>query len=290
MTQIPAGTPRYFAWLYSGERMQGILAPLLGIETQINTALQPGLEHSVAHVRMSWWAEETQRLRAGRALHPLSRALLAQRPGAAGTSSAGPDLTGLVDIATWDLARATFETRRELAGYCERWACAVLQLAAIWGAPDLPAQTAQQFAHGAGAALCELEMLVSLQQSARLGRLRIPLDELNALGVAPDALGQTSWPAALCGQLRTRHRELRRALGESCALLRSPAHRAGLRGVLVWAALMQQHSRRAEGALPHSWRRTRWDGASDALRAWRAARRAMKPGSATPSLPSSEPS
>ena len=59
-------------------------AILFGIETEINAALQPGLEHSVAHVRMTWWAEEAQRLRAGHALHPLSRALLAQWPAAAG--------------------------------------------------------------------------------------------------------------------------------------------------------------------------------------------------------------
>ena len=87
-----------------------MLTPLFGIETEINAALQPGLEHSVAHVRMTWWAEEAQRLRAGHALHPLSRALLAQWP-ARPPAAAGPDVSGLVDVATWDLACATFETR-----------------------------------------------------------------------------------------------------------------------------------------------------------------------------------
>ncbi|HTB68866.1 MAG TPA: hypothetical protein VK727_21780, partial [Steroidobacteraceae bacterium] len=121
-----AGTPRYFAWLYAGARMQSILKPLFGIEVEIAAALKPGLEHSVAHVRMGWWAEEAARLRGGHALHPLTRALLAQRP--AGGASA--DISGLVDVATWDLACATFETRTELTGYCERWARAVPQLAA----------------------------------------------------------------------------------------------------------------------------------------------------------------
>ena len=74
MTGILPGTPRYFAWLYSDARLQALLTPLFGIETEINAALQPGLEHSVAHVRMTWWAEEAQRLRAGHALHPLTRA------------------------------------------------------------------------------------------------------------------------------------------------------------------------------------------------------------------------
>jgi phytoene synthase len=265
------GTPRYFAWLYAGERMQAILAPLFGIEAEINAALQPGLEHSVAHVRLTWWAEEAQRLRGGHALHPLTRELLAQRVGAQ-----GPDVSGLVDVATWDLASATFETGKELAGYCDRWAVAVTQLAARTGAPGLPAPVAESFGHALGVALCELEMLIGLQSSAQRGRLRIPLNELAALAVAPDSLARTPWPDALAQRLRERHRQLRGALTVTCAQLANPGERAALRGLLVWAALIQQHSVRAERALPGSWQRTRRDGIGDALRAWRAARGALK--------------
>ena len=272
MTPGLEGSPRYFAWLYAGERMQAILRPLFGIESEIKAALQPGLEHSVAHVRMTWWGEEAQRVRNGHALHPLTRALRQQRPAA---SAAGPDVSGLVDVASWDLAAATFETRAELTGYCDRWARAVPQLAATWAAPDLPAPSTEQFGRDLGLALCELEMLVTLQHTARLGRLRIPLDELTALGVSPEALAHTPWPGVLCERLRARHQELRLALQKSCALLQAPVQRAALRGLLVWAGLMQQHSRRAQAALPGSWQRSRWDGISDALRAWRAARRAM---------------
>jgi 15-cis-phytoene synthase len=236
VTPILAGTPRYFAWLYSGQRMQAILKPLFGIELEIHAALQPGLEHNVAHARMTWWHEETERLRGGHAMHPLTRALLAQRPI---TAAGGPDVSGLVDIAAWDLAAATFETGQELAGYCDRWARAIPQLAATWTAADLAVQTAREFGHRLGVALCELEMLATLQSAATLGRLRMPLDELTALGVPPTALAQPPWPAALCARLRERHRQLRLAVTESCALLRSPAERAALRGLLVWAALMQ---------------------------------------------------
>jgi 15-cis-phytoene synthase len=288
VSDLPAGTPRYFAWLYSDARLQALLAPLFGIETEINAALQPALEHSVAHARMGWWAEEAQRLRAGHALHPLSRALLAQWPAAGGV--AGPDVSGLVETAAWDLAGATFETRRELALYCERWARSVIRLAAASGAAGLPPQIAQQFGLGVGAALCELDMLISLPHAARLGRLRLPLDELAAIGVEPAALAQPPWPAALCERLRQRHREVRDALASGCALLRSPAQRAALRGLLVWAALLHQHSRRAEAALPTVWRRGRWDGLSDAWRAWRTARRAMRLGNTEPDLKKPEPS
>jgi phytoene synthase len=265
-----AGTPRYFAWLYSAEPLQAILKSLFGIEAEIKAALQPDLEHSVAHVRVTWWAEEAERLRAGQPLHPLTRSLLAQRP----PGAAAADISGLVEVATWDLACATFETGSELAGYCDRWARATTQLAAAWAAAG-PAPEAAPFGHALGVALCELEMLIRLQDSARAGRVRLPLDELTALGVTPAALAQLPWPESLSRRLRERHRQLRSAVNASCALLHSPAQRVALRGLLVWAALLLQHSRRAEQALPRAWRRSRWDGLSDALRAWRAARGAL---------------
>lgn len=265
-----AGSPRYFAWLYSSAHLQAILEALFGIEAEVNAALQPGLEHSVAHARMSWWTEEAERLRAGQPLHPLTRALLAQRPAA----GAAADISGLVDIATWDLACATFESGRELAGYCDRWARAVTQLAAGWAAA--PAPGAAAFGHALGVALCELQMLVGLQAAARVGRVRLPLDELTALGVEPEALARTPWPAALSQRLAERHRQLRGALGASCAQLASAPQRGALRGLVVWAALLQQHSRRAEQALPRTWRHSRWQGIGDALRAWRTARTALR--------------
>jgi hypothetical protein len=148
-------------------------------------------------------------------------------------------------------------------------------LAVAWAATERSAPLAQQFGQRLGVALCELDMLVGLEHSARLGRLRIPLEELHALNVTPAALARPPWPAALCERLRARHQELRRALVGSCAGLHAPADRAALRGLLVWAAVMQQHSRRAEGALPGSWERSRWNGIGDSLGAWRAARRAL---------------
>lgn len=269
-----AGTPRYFAWLYGGERLQGLLQALFGIEAEIRAALQPGLEHTVAHARMNWWSEEAQRLKQGQALHPLTRALYALRP--SGPDAPPCDITGLVDVTAWDLACATFETGRELAGYCERWAQALPQLAARWAAPELPSALTVDFSRGVGVALCELEMLLSLQQAARAGRLRLPLDELATLGVAPETLAETPWPDALSARLRERHRQLRASLLTSCALLRTPAQRTPLRGLLVWAQLIQRHSRRAERALPGTWQRNRWNGIGDALSAWHTARGAVQ--------------
>jgi phytoene/squalene synthetase len=122
---------RYLAWLYSPEAQQPVLAKLCEIESEIAGSLRPGIDHHVAHARLQWWQEECERCAQGRPVHPLTRDLVKEY-GAAATQQPSPlaGLSGFVDTAVWDLAGATFETRKELAAYCERWAAAMFETAA----------------------------------------------------------------------------------------------------------------------------------------------------------------
>src|SRR5262249_28176488 len=113
---------------------------------------------------------------------------------------------------------------------------------------------------------------------ARAGRLRLPLDELEASQATCAQLAQPPWPGSLAALVRERHGQLRSAL-ESSATAFPPGARAPLRGLIVWAAIASGHSARAE-------RRRRDDGwgrvsqrLADGWRAWRAARRAAPGGS-----------
>jgi phytoene/squalene synthetase len=207
MPTTPESHPaRYLALLYCPASQRLALDALFGIEREVSDSLRPGLDHHVAHSRLQWWREESQRAADGRPVHPLTRALVdavggsagavtsaesaESRSGSAGSAgsagsrsgSAGsaestgwgsateaapngarstgatpfsnaatrddaqvglsaaaqaqlrarsvPQLAGLsgfVDVAVWDLAGATFETRRELTAYCERWAAAMIE-------------------------------------------------------------------------------------------------------------------------------------------------------------------
>jgi phytoene/squalene synthetase len=101
---------------------------LFGIEREVFDSVRPGLDHHVAHTRLQWWREECERAARGGAAHPLTRTLITAL-GDPQTKSV-PQLAGLcgiVDVATWDLASATFETRRELEAYCQRWAAAMIE-------------------------------------------------------------------------------------------------------------------------------------------------------------------
>lgn len=260
-----SATAREFARLYSAAPLRSVLGPLLDIEREIDAALRPGLDHGVAHVRLAWWREECGRCAAGHPLHPSTRALLA----AAGERPVDP--IGLVDTAEWDLAAATFQTRAELAAYCEQWGSAMTAIAAREAGEAA-------FGRAFGAALKELELLIAIARDAHAGRVRLPLDELEAAGVEPDALARPPWPPPLRRLIEMRHRAARAALAERAAALSASAQTA-LRGLLVWGALASRASARAVRTVRAGGRRSGTQDAGgraarlgDAWHAWRAAR------------------
>lgn len=268
MPARPEAAPaRALAWLYAPGTLRAPLAALFAIEREIGSSLRAGLDHQIAHARLTWWREECARCAQGEAVHPRTRELAAALAGSA--EGALADLTALVDTAVWDLACATFESRAELQAYCARWSAAMIApLAALSGAGASALQL-----RTLGRSLRELELLLALAPDARLGRLRLPLDELERAGATAADLARPPWSAGLATLVGARHRELRGALAASVNGLAAPAQ-AALRGVVVWAAMVATHSRRAERRLPHADATHDRHAPLDGWRAWRAARRA----------------
>jgi len=278
MAETPdSRSARLLASLYSPPHERAVIEALVGIESEVATSLHGGVDHSVAHIRLQWLRDECERAVRGQGVHPLTQALaralavpaLAPAPPPALAPAPSPGLaglTGFVDTAVWDLASATFETRRELTAYCERWASAMMLTAVSHGAATCVA---------IGAAIREIEMLATLASEAHAGRVRIPLDELEASGVNADSLAANPWPASLAKHLATRHEALRAELERAVANLPETAQ-PDVRGLLVWTALAWSQSKRAQAALPDQLQPGRFDPLANAWTAWRAARRAMK--------------
>jgi phytoene synthase len=260
--------PRALARLYCPPAQAPVLEALLGVEQEIRAALKEGLEHQVAHARLAWWREECARLAEGIPVHPLTRALGGYFPGDARAALAG--VGGLVDLATWDLARATFGSRRELTGYCERWSAALI---VPWARAALAAAPAGALAFGA--ALQELELLLALRSDAQAGRVRLPLDELEAAAIAPQELAAAAAGAALVRVLGEAHGRARRAL---MAANFTPQAQPALRALLVWGRMSALFSQRAQAALPRLARPGDHQRPLDGVRAWHIARRGARGG------------
>lgn len=256
---------RYFAWLYSPDSQRPMIEALFDIEREVATSVRPGLDHQVAHARLQWWREECQRCAAGRAVHPLTRALIT----AAQTSPHLPrleGLVGLVDMATWDLAGATFESRTELDAYCARWSAAIIE-------PIVSQALGTSGAWLAGGALRELEMLAHASEEAHAGRLRVPLDELQLAGADPESLAHPPWPESLASLLEQRQVALQAVLARAVKDI-PPAAQPALRGLLVWTRLAVRESTRAQQALPGVPPPRRLAGLANAWYAWQTARQA----------------
>lgn len=263
MSPRPEEPTRALAWLYSPQAQRPVLEALLGIEREVNASLAPGLDHEVAHARLAWWREELARAAQGTGVHPLTRSL--QESFAVGGSQALAGLRGLADAATWDLAGATFETRRELEAYSARWSAALIgPLAYIASGAPASAQ-ALTF----GSRLREIELLENLLPDARAGRIRLTLDELEQAQLRPEQIARPPWSSALGAFVAGRQQQARAALATSVAALPAAAQ-PGLRGLLVWAALLQRRARSLPGPAPAGDHHAPLDG----WRAWRAARRA----------------
>ena len=284
---------RYLAWLYSPASQQPVFAKLCAIESEIAGSLRPGIDHHVAHARLQWWREECERCAQGRPVHPLTRELVKAYgvvPGGQPSPLAG--ISGFVDTAVWDLAGATFETRKELTAYCDRWAAAMFETVAGQGTAGAAAKTGASMAANAavsdtspsvagagarwrvlGAAVREIELLADLAREAHVGRLRVPLDELERAGVEAKSLAQPPWPAQLVALMRERHEALR-ATVDKCLGALGREQQTEFRGLLVWAALAWKQSARAQRALPNIITPRRYHALADGWLAWRAARRA----------------
>jgi 15-cis-phytoene synthase len=258
---------RYFAWLYSVPAQQKALESLFGIEREVYESLRPGVDHHVAHSRLQWWREECERAADRKPVHPLMRELVA----ALDEPSRLAGLTGFVDTAIWDLASATFETRKELAAYCERWAAAIIQ-PLVLPAADQTSGTSLDW-RVFGATLREIEMLANLASDARHGRVRVPLDELQGAGIDPAVLAKTPWSDAVTGLLRARYDQLAVELSRSTSGL-TPEAQLRHRGLLVWGALSQRMARSAYGSLPGTLLPARMGAITDSWAAWASARKA----------------
>lgn len=264
----PAGSMRYFAWLYAPEALRDVLAAVLLIDAELRDSART--PHDVAHVRLQWWREEIERLSSHRAQHPATRIIQSRH-------LARVDIERLQYVAVTaaqDLANSTFETDVELNSYLQNGNGALFMFAVqcLSAVPPSPAllDAAQQL----GAFVRQTEIVRDLRADLHHGRLYLPLAELDSRHIEYEMLQNAEWPPAFVEwlkrrceqQLRTYH-ELKRALLDS--------ERIGLRPLWV---LSELHARLLEKIMRDPVKQTqqRLDlGAFEKpWTAWRAARAA----------------
>jgi phytoene synthase len=164
----PPGSMRYFALQYAEPTQRDALTALFVIDNEIRASVHAA--HEVAHTRLQWWRAELDRLTNRNAQHPAAKVLQTTLPDADFSS-----LHELLVAADMDLARMTYNTADELAAYLVR------SSAALHFATDANASAL-------ATVIRRVETIRDLAIDTRAGCVYWPLDELDAAGVALDAL------------------------------------------------------------------------------------------------------
>lgn len=107
----PAGSPRWYAWLFTPQHARDIVALLFALETEWRSAVARPIDHGVAHLKLHWWREEIQRLATGRPRHPLTQALATAAPDAGDLCNPLADFLTSLEL---ELAEVAIDDESEL--------------------------------------------------------------------------------------------------------------------------------------------------------------------------------
>jgi phytoene synthase len=259
---------RYWSWFFAAAESRAPLLGIFALGAEWQALMDPATEVSAARLKLHWWAEEIERLVAGRALHPIC-AYLAALPRAASIDFA-PLLTA-VAAAAEHLSGVPLEHGADLEPQSDALWGHPLALASIL-AGEVPDEAALRRCTGAIAAAEVLSRSIrDYRREARAGRVPFAVDELLAAGVDNDDLAAESPPPQLVDYLGRLHA---RAAGyfDVAAQALPRAQRARQRHLMVLAALGR---RQLDEARPLAQYRLK-----DMLLAWTTARRANRDGAA----------
>jgi len=232
---------------------------------------RPG-EPSVARLKLHWWREELARAYAGRAQHPVTRALQGILPR---YDLPQEHFQELIDGMEMDLDMdqhgRRYATWRELGLYCYRAASVVGLLSAeIFGYED---RRTLRYAHHLGTAFQLTNILRDVGEDRRRGRVYLPQEAMAAHGVSEAELAAPrTGPAlrALLAELAGRAEDHYRIALESLPEGDRYRQRAGLVMAAVYRELLAAIARAGYDVLG---RRIRVPPLRRLWVAWRAARR-----------------
>ncbi len=186
-----SGSSFYYAFLFlSPERRRAITA-LYAFCREVDDVVDECSDAQLARSKLAWWRAEVANLFAGRAQHPVTRALA---PALEPFGVTAERLNEIIDGMEMDLTQSRYADFAALERYCYHVAGVVGLLAAgIFGYRD--ARTLE-YAKQLGIAFQLTNIVRDVGEDARKGRIYMPLEDLQRFGVpAADILAARGSPA-----------------------------------------------------------------------------------------------
>ncbi len=173
-----SGSSFYYSFLFLPKERRRAITALYAFCREVDDVVDECSDPGVARTKLAWWREDIARLYAGKAQHPVARALAdVVQP----FSITADQLLTVIDGMAMDLDYNRYPDYETLKLYCHRVAGIVgLMSARIFGYSD---PRTLDYAAELGLAFQLTNIIRDVGEDARRNRVYLPLDELAAAGI-----------------------------------------------------------------------------------------------------------
>lgn len=240
-----SGSSFYYSFLFLPPERRRAITALYAFCREVDDVVDEVRDKSIAATKLAWWRLEVERLYAGEPSHPVTQAL---QPHLARFGIVRKQLVEVIDGMQMDLDQTRYLDFTGLRLYCRRVAGVIGELSAsIFGYED---EQTLEYADELGLAFQLTNIIRDVGEDARIGRVYIPLEDLQRHGLATHQLlaarpsVQDSDPfRAMMREQVTRARDHYRRAFDLLPMVDRRAQRPGLIMAGIYSALLVEIER-----------------------------------------------
>jgi len=178
-----SGSSFYYSFRFLPEDRRLAIIALYAFCREVDDVVDEIKDHDIAQKKLIWWRQEVENIFAGKANHPVGKAL---QPWLETFNLQKEYFLEIIDGMQMDLEYDVYPSFKELSLYCYRVASAVgLLTIEIFGYED---RATVKYAHDLGMAFQLTNILRDVHEDAARGRIYLPQDEISRFGVNNDDL------------------------------------------------------------------------------------------------------
>jgi phytoene synthase len=236
-----SGSSFYYSFLFLPPEGRRAITALYAFCREVDDVVDEGMDPQLAQAKLAWWRGEVANLFAGKAQHPVTRALEPHRE-KFGLSAAR--LNEIIDGMEMDLRQSRYLDWAGLEAYCYRVASVVGLLAAgIFGYRD---PRTLDYAKDLGIAFQLTNIIRDVGEDARKNRVYLPMEDLQRFGVPAADLLQARESSAFRSLMAFEAERARSYYERALAALPTAdrrAQRPGLIMAAIYRALLEEIQR-----------------------------------------------
>jgi 15-cis-phytoene synthase len=225
-----SGSSFYYSFLFLPAERRRAITALYAFCREVDDAVDEASELQLAAAKLAWWRSEVANLHAGKAQHPVTRAL---HPFSEKFAISTQRLNEIIDGMEMDLTQTRYLDWRGLERYCYLVAGVVGLLAAgIFGYRN---PRTLEYARELGIAFQLTNVIRDVGEDARKNRIYIPMDELARFNVPASDILQFRESAGFRALLAFQAERARRHYEAAMKLLPAEDRRAQRSGLIMAA-------------------------------------------------------